>query len=310
MYSVDVIIPVYNPDSRFRTLLKKIKEQSVSVNKIIIMNTEVRYWNPVLERDFANLEVHHITKKEFDHGATRCQGAAYSSADIMVFMTQDALPENEHLIEELIKPFDKTAEKGKTPVAISYARQLPAENCSIVEKYTRSFNYPDKSCIKTIDDLEKLGIKTFFASNVCAAYKREYFDKLGGFIKHAIFNEDMIFAGTAVKAGYAVAYQADAKVIHSHNYTCMQQFRRNFDLAVSQQDNPEIFAGIKSESEGIKLVKKTAAYLFSIKKPWLIFDLICKSGFKYTGYKMGRKYQKLPRKTVLFCTMNKEYWTR
>lgn len=68
-------------------------------------------------------------------------------------------------------------------------------------------------------------------------------------------------AGTMIKAGYGVAYAAEAKVVHSHNYTCIQQFRRNFDLAVSQADHPEIFGGIPSESEGIRLVKSTARYL-------------------------------------------------
>ena len=67
--------------------------------------------------------------------------------------------------------------------------------------------------------------------------------------------------------GYAVAYAADAKVIHSHNYSCMQQFHRNFDLGVSQAEHPEVFEGIKSESEGIKLVKQTAAHLFSALRP-------------------------------------------
>lgn len=38
----------------------------------------------------------------------------------------------------------------------------------------------------------------------------------------------MIYAGRLIQEGYAVAYAADAKVIHSHNYSCMQQFHRNF----------------------------------------------------------------------------------
>ncbi|MBQ9886458.1 MAG: glycosyltransferase family 2 protein [Lachnospiraceae bacterium] len=308
-YSVDVIIPVYNPDAEFRKVIELLKIQTYPINKIIIMNTEERYWNPMLERDNSVLEVHHVTKAEFDHGATRSEGASYSSADIIVFMTQDALPDNNYLIEELIKPFEPGF-KTDVPVAASYARQLPNEECGVIERYTRSFNYPEASVVKSAKDVEKLGIKTFFCSNVCAAYKKEYFDKLGGFIKKTIFNEDMIFAGHAVKAGYAIAYQADARVIHSHNYTCMQQLHRNFDLAVSQADNPDVFKDVPSESEGIKLVKQTAKYLFKIKKPWLVFELVFKSGFKYLGYLLGKRYKKLPKKMVLACTMNKEYWKR
>ena len=55
--------------------------------------------------------------------------------------------------------------------------------------------------VKTKEDLDRLGIKTFFCSNVCAAWRREKYLELGGFVKHTIFNEDMILAGTMIKQG-------------------------------------------------------------------------------------------------------------
>ena len=56
--------------------------------------------------------------------------------------------------------------------------------------------------------------------------KKSVYKELGGFVPRAIFNEDMILAGTMIKAGYGIAYAADAKVIHSHNYSGRQQFHR------------------------------------------------------------------------------------
>ena len=190
----------------------------------------------------------------------------------------------------------------------AYARQLPREDCGELERYTRSFNYPKESRIKQLTDLPELGIKTFFCSNACAMYERATYLSQGGFIRRTIFNEDMIYAGGLVKSGYAIAYAADACVIHSHNYSGSEQFRRNFDLAVSQVDHPEVFSGIASEGEGIRLVKKTAAHCLRIGKPWLLFPLVWQSGCKYLGYKLGRSYRRLPRGLVLFCTMNKAYW--
>ena len=64
--------------------------------------------------------------------------------------------------------------------------------------------------------------------------------KTGGFTERAIFNEDMICAGTMIQKGYSVVYAADARVYHSHNYSGRQQFHRNFDLGVSQAEHPEI----------------------------------------------------------------------
>ena len=81
--------------------------------------------------------------------------------------------------------------------------------------------------VKTKEDLDRLGIKTFFCSNVCSLAKEKYLE-LGGFVKHTIFNEDMILAGTMIKQGGKIAYCAKAKVIHSHNYSAFQQFHPEF----------------------------------------------------------------------------------
>lgn len=303
-YQVDVIIPTYKPDKDLRRLLVRLKKQNYPIHQILIVNTGEEHWNPEVERGIPNLQVRHITKEEFDHGGTRNFGASCSNADILVFMTQDALPQNAKLIQELLRPFVAGEVKA------SFARQNPKPGCSIQECYTRSFNYPEASDVKDLSDLPTLGIKTYFCSNVCAAYDKKTFDELGGFTEPAIFNEDMIYAATLMKAGYSVAYAAQAEVLHSHNYTNKQQFQRNFDLAVSQAQHPEIFAEVPSEGEGIRMVKKTAAYLWSIKKPWLIASLVVKSACKYAGYFLGKRYQKLPDAWVLKCTMNPEYWKK
>ena len=164
--------------------------------------------------------------------------------------------------------------------------------------------------MKTREDLPHLGIKTYFASNVCCAYQRKVFEELGGFVSPAIFNEDMIFAAGAIKAGYGIAYASDARVIHSHNLTFWQQFRRNFDLAVSQADHPEVFRGLPSEGEGIRMVKSAAEWLLKQGKPSQLPVLIMGSACKYAGYRMGKMYRMLPHSLVLWCSMNKEYWRR
>lgn len=307
---VDVVIPTYKPGKKFSRLLKMLQRQTWPVGKIIVMNTEKSFWNEHGFEGIKNLEVHHLTKEEFDHGDTRNRGMRFSRADIVVFMTDDAVPADERLIEELVKAFEQRGPEGEA-VIMAYARQLPDKDCPLAERYTRSFNYPEESCVKTRADLERMGIKTFFASNVCCAYDREKFWFQGGFIRRTIFNEDMIFAGKALlQDDYAVAYASDARVIHSHNYNCRQQFKRNFDLAVSQADHPELFGCVRSESEGIRLVKSTARFLIGRGKPWLVPGLVVKSGFKFLGYRAGKCYRLLPEWLILKLTMNREYWKR
>lgn len=307
MDKVDIIIPVYKPDHKFLTLLERLEHQSVPVNRIIIINTEQKYFDRLfygtsLKNQYNNIVVKHISKREFDHGKTRNRGVQCSDADYFMMMTQDAVPADEYLVEELLKPLHRDS------VAVSYARQLANQDSSEAEKYTRTFNYPDQSAVKTKADLEQLGIKTFFCSNVCAAYNRKIFDELGGFVKHTIFNEDMIYAAGAVEAGYGIAYAAKAQVIHSHDYNYREHFHRYFDLGVSQAQHPEVFAAYRSESEGKRLVGQTVQHLREKGLKRQIPRVILQSGFRYIGYFFGKHYYRIPRRMVIAMSSNKDYW--
>ncbi|MCD7884594.1 MAG: glycosyltransferase family 2 protein [Lachnospiraceae bacterium] len=308
--TIDVIIPVYKPDRRLRDLILRLCSQKVRPRYILLVNTEKELFDAHLLDDlpgekadsWPRILVQHIRKLEFDHGGTRHMAAGLLDGEMILFMTQDAVPEDIYLTEALLAPF------ADPDVCAAYARQLPRADAALAEQYTRNFNYPPQSRIKSEKDLETLGIKTFFCSNVCAMYRRSAYEENGGFERHTIFNEDMIFAAKLIYAGKKVAYCAEAKVIHSHNYSGICQFHRNFDLGVSQAEHPEVFSGISSESEGVHLIQKTASYLMRKGKPWLLLPLIWQSGCKYAGYLLGKNYARLPGKLVRLCSMNKAYW--
>lgn len=285
--SFDVIIPTYRPDERFEMLIERLNQQTMRPNKIYVINTEESLWRP-LSKTPDNLEIIHIKKEEFNHGATRKQGAAMSGADFFVCMTQDALPADRHLFERLLAPFKE--EK----VGAAYARQLAGAESGEIERYTRQFNYPEESRVKTKADEVELGIKTWFCSDVCAAYRKSAYLQAGGFVDRTLFNEDMLMAEKLIGLGFGVAYAADAKVWHSHRYNCRQQFKRNFDLGVSHREFAEVFGRVSSESEGIRMVKKTAKYLTSKGKAYLLPELVFQSAAKFLGYRAGRCYDRLP----------------
>ena len=306
--TIDIIIPLYKPGKELFALLDRLQDQSVQAENIILVNTEEKYFTQLIYGTrffdkYKNVKVYHLSKKEFDHGRTRRMGVGKSNADIFVMMTQDAIPADNLMLERLTGQL-------KGDVAVAYARQLPAEDCDIVERYTRSFNYPEESRVKSAEDLPLLGIKTFFCSNVCAAYQRTIYEELGGFVRKTIFNEDMIYAAGAIKAGYRIAYEAQACVVHSHNYTHMQQLHRNFDLGVSQAEHPEIFANVPSESEGMRMVKEVTRYLKKQKQLGKLPHFYVQCFCKYAGFLLGKNYRKLPGKWVLALTSQKDYWKK
>lgn len=303
----DVIIPVYKPGEKFLQLLDVLDRQKEKIGSIILINTERKFLDELVSEQeltgkYGNLIIRHIRKDEFDHGKTRNYGVSFSNSPYFVMLTDDCVPEDHDLIGNLLKPF------GDPRIAIAYGRQLPDKGCGVLEQFTRGFNYPETSGVKFGADIPRMGIKAFFASNVCAAYRRDVFDALGGFVPHTIFNEDMIYARKVLDGGYGIAYAADARVAHSHNYSGIQQFHRNFDLGVSHAQFPDVFGGITAESEGIRLIRQSCIFLVKRGMPWLIIKLIWQSGCKYAGYFLGKRYEKLPRKMVIHCSMNKDYW--
>ena len=146
-HTVDVIVLTYKPPKGVLQLIEMIEKQDYPIQKLILMNTEEKYFDErfygtgFLEK-YNNIEVHHISGKEFDHGRTRNRATAYSNADIFVCMTQDAIPADTALIGHLVEALQQPK------VAAAYARQLPLPDCREIEKYTRSFNYPEESRIK------------------------------------------------------------------------------------------------------------------------------------------------------------------
>lgn len=297
----DIIIPTYKPGEEFKALLNGILTQTLKPDKIIIINTEEKFWKKEFE-EIIPVNVIHISKSEFDHGATRRLGAKISEADVFVCMTQDARPKDDMLFSSLISAFsdDKTA--------ISYARQETDDKAGEIERYTREFNYPGKDRVKTSEDIKNLGIKAWFCSDVCAAYRKSAYNMAGGFVKHTVFNEDMLMAAKVMDMGFKVVYKADARVIHYHEYSLWQQFSRNFDLGASHREYREVFEKVSSYKEGGRLVKDTAKHLLKVGKFYLIPKLVLHSAAKLLGYKLGKKYDKLPKKLVLKFCMNKEYF--
>ena len=302
---VDAVIPAYKPGHDLRELVEKLLDQTVRLGRIIIINTDREYFDEKEYLIAPAVEVVHITRHEFDHAGTRDMGLRMSDADYVLFMTMDAIPKDNYLVEKLLSGFRRADN-----IAVSYARQLPKKDCNRIEQITREFNYPAQSRVQTSDDIKELGIKAYFCSDVCAMYDTSIYRSLGGFKAPAIFNEDMVYAAGALDAGYAVSYCADALVYHSHNYTGRQYYRRNFDLCVSQANHPEIFERFNVKGTGMQLVRKSLAQICRRGTPADIIRLVYYSGMKYLGFRKGKNYHKLSLESCLKHTSDKEYWNR
>ncbi|WP_139995980.1 glycosyltransferase family 2 protein [Paenibacillus paridis] len=286
--NVSVIIPTLNAGAELEQLLQRLQGQSVQPFEIIVIDSCSTDGTAELAQR-AGVRVMKVDRAEFDHGGTRNRAAMEARGDIFMFMTQDALPYDDKLIEELIRPL---FEGDK--VVYAYARQIARPEATLLEKLARQHNYPQQSEVKSYEDIEQLGIKTFFCSNVCSAIRRETFESMGRFQEPVIFNEDLFMAAKCVLTGYKIAYSAEAAVYHSHNYTVMQQFKRYFDNGISMRCNTWITPYSAVGKAGSKLVKLQFKELRR-KRQWLLVPkLVAESAAKLIGYKLGMNYRILP----------------
>lgn len=116
---IDLIIPTYKPGDKFQESLKRLALQTRKPDRIILVNTEAEFFDEEMITPYDNVEVHHIKKEEFDHGKTRDYGASLAKeADILMFMTDDAIPKDKYMVENLIKAFDDPI------VTAAYGRQM------------------------------------------------------------------------------------------------------------------------------------------------------------------------------------------
>ena len=280
---VSVIIPTLNAGMELAVLLHAIFEQSVKPDEVIIIDSESTDNTLEIAKSFSNVTVFQVERKDFDHGNTRDTVLRMSYGDIVIFFTQDAIPANNELIAKLIMPL-----KDKN-IAVSIARQLPKKDASISEKLIRTFNYPAKSSIKSKKDIATLGIKTFFSSNVCAAYNRETYLAVGGFDYPIKTNEDMFYAAKVIQKGYKIAYISEALVYHSHNFTLLEQYRRNYLQGYEIEKHRTLLSCVKQEDEGLRLVRYVSKELLKHGHilNFIYFGFDCLA--RFLGSKAGTK---------------------
>ncbi len=280
--NVAVIIPTYNAGVKFLDLLNSLDNQDIKFSQKIVIDSSSTDNSVELANDYG-FEVLSIDKKDFNHGLSRDKAIRHvlskdSSIEFVLLLTQDVVFKTTDTVSKLLAVFKDRK------VSAGYGRQLTDSNSSLLERSSRKFNYPEVSMIKTIDDINCLGIYTAFLSNSFAMYRVSDYLSMGGF-SDTNFGEDMLLAGKMILDGRHIAYVSDAKVVHSHPYSIKLEYERGASISKMHLSNSWLLEKFGSaEARGNKL-------LFSVKF-YLIPLLILEALPKYFGYKLTKIFHK------------------
>jgi len=310
MHQVLLIVPTLNASEIWPRFIEGVKQQTThpAIDLHVLVIDSGSSDDTVKLALEAGFEVQVIKTTEFDHGGTRqhALGFVKEGQAFALFMTQDAIFARHDALMEMLMAFEDPQ------TALVYGRQLPHIGASPLAAQARLFNYPEYSLVKRYEDRATMGIKSAFCSNSFAMYRIHALQAVGGFPLKTILGEDMLVAAKLLKSGYAVRYEAKAQVFHSHNYSCIQEFKRYFDTGVFHFESRMIldeFGGIGSE--GMKHFRAQLDLLDGIhglRKVIFLIDVVFRNTLKYVGYQLGRHHNRLPIELKKSFSMFKGYW--
>ncbi len=280
--SVSVIIPTLNAEKYIGELLESLLCQSIPAEIIVVDSSSDDDTVSVVKRISPDVKLISVERKSFDHGGTRDLALRQSSGDLVVFLTQDALPVNDRCIEMLLSAFEDPS------VAAVYARQTAREDAPEYEKLIREYNYPSNGHVRCEKDIAKYGVKSYFFSDTCAAYRRSAYELAGGFDSPIESNEDMMIAAKFLHSGYSIAYEPRASVYHSHSSTLRQDLRRNIVIGRVMEKYKDRLYGSDTLGEGSRLFKYVAGSLIK-KKMFIEFcAFVLHTGVRFIGNRFGK----------------------
>lgn len=279
--TVDIICPLYNASTFIENLHKSLLNQKkIKINKFRYVLTESNDdTEDYLKKNDINYKK--IKKEDFSHSLVREKEVLESDADIVVFITQDVIIEDELWLYNLVKDIDDK------DIVATYSRQISKYNN--IEKYTREKNYPEDSFIVSKKDIDKLGLKTFFFSDAASCIKTSVFKELKGYDnKDLPISEDMYIAYKIIMSGKKIKYCADSVVNHSHNFTLKELYNR-YKLTGKFFKENNYLDKYGTNSSGANLAKYVLKRILKEKRIGLLFRFPFDMGARFIGMKVGKR---------------------
>ena len=275
-----VIIPTLNAGRQIATLLDALAKQTIQPDEVLVVDSSSADGTADAARA-RGAKVQVIPREQFDHGGTRDQALRRISGELVIFMTQDALPVSDDTLAHLLSSFSDER------VAATTGRQIAYPNARPFEKAFREYRYPAENLVWTQVDVAALGAAAFRLTDVFAAYRREAYVAVGGFDHPLRTNEDMLMAQKLLANGWKLCYRGDAAVYHSHCSTLRQEYCRNCLIGSVLARYADRFDGLSLKSEGMKMVQHVAGRLLREGHPLECCAFIMNCAARLLGHEAG-----------------------
>lgn len=262
---VSVVIPSLNGGPLLIEAARRVLSQRLDDNyELLVLDSQSADGSieklPVDER----LSLYEINQSDFQHGRSRNLAIALSRGKYVALLTQDALPADENWLSNIIQPL-----RERDKVVAVFGRHIAHQNHShltakALEQHFHGFK--EKSPIHNISNsLEKYWAPEptyrqfmHFYSDNNSCIKKEFWEKHP--YPDVEYGEDQLLADWIAQSQFTKAYAHDAVVMHSHQYTYQEEYRRckteafffakyfGYDLS---QDRVAIERGVRADLNSI-----------------------------------------------------------
>lgn len=302
---ISVVIPVRDGGAGLIECLRAVRAQRIDQEvEIVVVDSGSTDGSVEAAREHGAL-VEEISPQLFSHGAARNLGARLASGEVLVFLSQDAVPASEEWLARLTAPL-----RVDRRVAGVYGRQLPNEHASPPESYFLGFLYGAHCRCQRAGSTAQLSMNTTLFSNVNSAIPRHMWERFP-FVEDIVMSEDQEWSRRVLLAGYLIAYESSAAVTHSHNYTVTAAFRRFFDSGASS--SRAYLAGRRHSSRVLRsaAVRYAAGELSWLwrtgRRRWIPYATVYEST-KLLGLLAGVNHERIPLELKRRLSATPTYW--
>ena len=225
-----VVVPTFNAGPGFRNLLEKLFVQETDFDyEVLVIDSGSMDGTVELARGYG-ASIHRIDPSEFDHGATRNRGIAFSTGEYIALTVQDAVPLDSRWLATMVEVLEQDdlaagvyGRQIPRPESDEFTRVLvnswPVAGLSRREQFAGS---PERYRKLPADERRRLA--TF--DNVSSCLRRSVWEEIP--FEKTSFGEDVRWGKKAVEAGYKIVYEPRSAVIHSHDRGAMYDLRRHY----------------------------------------------------------------------------------
>jgi len=294
-----IILLTLNAGEKFRKVLKAVFNQTYNNFEVIIIDSS-SIDNTLEYAKKYPIKIFKILRSDFGHGKTRNLGAKLARGRFLVYLSQDAIPANNNWLANLL--LNLKIEN----VAGVFGKQIPNMTANPLDFFCYNEDYPD---IRKNISIQNYTQNNVIFSDVNSAVKKSVILKYP-YPENIPLAEDLGWAIGIIKKNYKLIYEPTAVVIHSHQFSLINNIKNDFDQGVSlskiyQQGN-STYLMFNSRRRYINKIK----YLIkNYKYHWILISLVIDT-IAFLSETLGKNYRRLPVFLLKHFSNYPNYWVK